>query len=148
MTRTAIITGKVVDNVILTAEDWAAPDDVTAVECGPEVAPGWTYDNDTFSPPAPPAKTGLMPVAIWFLRLTVEEVAKFNLLETQVRALTPADYEDPAKLGLVQWGVFLTHFHRLTNDIDLTHPLVVQGIGLFAQLIGMADERKAEVLRV
>jgi hypothetical protein len=61
MTRTAIINGGIVENVILTGDGWTAPEGVTAVDCGPEVGPGWTYDGDGFTaPPTPPAPRRLL----------------------------------------------------------------------------------------
>lgn len=45
-----------VTNVVLWdgASDWTPDPGETAIECPPEVAPGWTYAGRAFAPPVAP----------------------------------------------------------------------------------------------
>ena len=147
--RYAIIKDGVVENVIAWDGE-AAYDPGEGFEAvrTDDAQIGWTYDGEAFTPPvpAPSEAKALMPVSFWLLRLSVDEMKDFKKLDLQQKALTVDDYDDPAKEGIVSWAVFMEHFNRLTNEIDLAHPLVQQGVGLFGILAGLSQERVGELL--
>ena len=160
MNRVALLDASgVVINVIAEPDPdsgWTPPAGVTVWDQEPIPARGWRLEGGVFLPPEVEAATDkvLMPVAFWFLRLTAAETVFFNRLRKQAQALTDEDYDDPTKAGIVAWEAFLTNFDLLTNDIDLAHPLVIQGVGhflaMFAAATGAtpadAEARTAELL--
>lgn len=113
------------------------------------VTMGWRLDGTTWSPPVSTSpQADLVSLAHWFLRLSNDEVKAFNKLNVQRKTLltTAEAFDDPQLQWLVYWDIFMTHFERLTNDIDLTHPSTIQGLQIFAALVGMTEERLDELL--
>ncbi len=52
--RYALIYAGVVRNVVEAPEDWPGLQDADAAIQSDEAGPGWTWDGESFSPPAPP----------------------------------------------------------------------------------------------
>ena len=97
---------------------------------------GWTVDriSNTFFEPQPVGDGMPRLSKIYFMRLfSTAETVRYNALRRQVANLTVADYDDPAKLPLVQTEVFFQRFDA-TDVLELEHPETQQGLQLLAYM--------------
>jgi hypothetical protein len=147
MTRTAIINGQTVENVILAGDNWSPPEGVEAVECGPEVGPGYTYADGVFTAPEPPPAEPVRVTKADFQRLLVPaERYAINALRRQIADLTVADYSDPANSLLVAAEDVLLAFEQPAEFIELDHPDTYAGLMLFSYLGVLTEARVNEIV--
>lgn len=80
-----------------------------------------------------------------FWRLfTPDEEDRFNRARRQVAALTDADYDDPAKAGLVALERLLNRLES-TAIVEVDHPETQAGIDLMVLLSILTEERAVAV---
>lgn len=154
--RYAVLINDLVETTILLdpehvdAYDQAIEGTLVLIDNRPDVDTGWSYVGGEWVAPTPSViqSQRLVPISHWLLRLTNDEVKAFNKLNVQRKTLLiDADaFEDPALQWLVYWDIFMTHFERLTNEIDLSHPSTIQGLQMFAALAGINEDRLDELL--
>lgn len=86
-----------------------------------------------------PSPFRLPKIDFWRL-FTPDEEDKFNRARRQVAALTDADYDDPAKAGLVALERLLNRLDS-TSIVEVDHPETHQGVDLMVFLEILAPER-------
>ena len=86
-----------------------------------------------------PSPFRLPKIDFWRL-FTPDEEDKFNRARRQVAALTDADYDDPAKAGLVALERLLNRLDA-TSIVEVDHPETHQGVDLMVMLDILAPDR-------
>lgn len=91
---------------------------------------GWILLQDDVVLTAPgPVGAAARITKIAFSRLfTSEQLVAYLSLKAQAKALTPADFADPAKAGLVAAAVMFEKFDMLPDQIELDHPETIMGV--------------------
>lgn len=145
--RVAIIVDGLVSNVVVVLVDQEVPEGGVILPEGSTVGPGWTYDGEDFTPPAP-AHIGPVRVSkADFQRLfAASERYNINALRKTVAAITPAEYADPANVLILAAEDVLYAFEQPLEFIELDHPETAQGLQLLAYLDVIAPERIAEII--
>lgn len=133
MRTLALLHGTFVANVILgRAEDY--PDAIDITDLSPRPAPGWSYVDGEFTPPAenapPPPATSPRMTHLYFL-------SRFTPAERL--AVREAAQADP----VLDDAMFLFNAAR---DIDVTLPMTQQLVGYMAQQGLIAPGRVPELL--
>jgi hypothetical protein len=128
----AIIKGTLVDNVVVANEPvlkaggvWVCLDGVD-----PQPGPGWSYENDVFSPPAPPPS---LPRIITKLAM--------------IDRFTEAEYEGvltAAKTDIQVQG-WLDRFN-VSNQINLDDSRTISGVNLLVSKNLLTQIRSDEIL--
>lgn len=126
----AIIESGTVRNVIL-ADAW--PNGIDVTDLTPRPGPGWTYDGEAFTPPAPdeppaPITTPYMTQFGWLSRITQKK-------RTAIRNLAKTD-------EAVEDALFL---FQIAGRIDVTLPETQQLVG-YLQMLGLIDANDAAAL--
>lgn len=90
-----------------------------------------------------PSPYRLAKIDYWRL-FTGDEETKFNRARRQVGALTDADYDDPAKAGLVALERLLNRLDS-TPIVEVDHPETQGGVDLMVALEILTEERGVAV---
>lgn len=91
---------------------------------------GWRIlpASSPFSAPGPAGPAARIK-KIEFSRLfTDQQLVGYLSLKAQAKALTAADFADPAKAGLVSAAVMFEKFDMLPDQIELDHPETIKGV--------------------
>ncbi|MFN4069726.1 MAG: hypothetical protein ACK4IW_09905 [Brevundimonas aurantiaca] len=111
----------------------------------------WNAEDETWMvveappPPAPEARR-ISRVRFKNELLTPDELIAYNRARRDVAALTPADYDDPAKALLVQAEILLDYMDDATA-IELDNPKTVLGVEQIMVGLGiLTSPRAAQVL--
>jgi len=95
--------------------------------------------------PAVPAVRLPVISKIDFSRLfTGEQMVKYLALKAAAKALTPADFADPAKAVTIQAAVMFEKFGLLPDLIELDHPETIAGVGQILVAAGVLPAPEAE----
>ena len=107
------------------------------------VGSAWTVIAVADRPDAPPQR--LTRIAkIEFSRLFTDgQLIAYLALKAQAKALTAADFADPAKVALVQAAVMFEKFDMLPDLIELDHPETIAGVGQILVANGVVSESEA-----
>lgn len=119
----AIIENNLVTNVIV-ADSW--PDGIDVTDITPRPGPGWLYDGQSFSPPAP-----VEPVVN-----TVPTMSQFGFL-SRLTTQQRLDIRDRTDKTSVNYDPVLDDAMFLFNtaeQIDVSLPLTQQLVGYLAQV--------------
>lgn len=129
MSYYAIIKGTTVDNVVV-ADAPLDPEWICVDNIDPRPGPGWTYENDIFSPPPPPPP---LPSIITKLAM--------------IDRFTEAEYEGvlTASKSDVQVQGWLDRF-AAANQINLDDSRTITGIDLLVSKNLLTQERATHIL--
>jgi len=127
-------------------DGWIYADHAPAAP-GPDQAAVWAAEAwhllERRPAPAPAPERPMRITKIEFSRLfTDAQLVGYLALEAQAKALTPADFADPAKSGVIQAAVMFKKFDMLPDLIELDHPETIAGVDqvLVAAGVLTADE--------
>ena len=129
--RYAIVADGVVTSVTLWdgESEWTPPEGSTAVECGDDVATGWTYDGTDFTAPETPAVSVILN-KVDFLRLFTQSERIAIRAAAAVNAQV-ADYQDI----LANSAVVLLDDPGVMAGVPLLEAAGLIGTGRAAQIL-------------
>lgn len=154
MMRHAVLRGDAVANIIIASPGFDPGDGqrVVPLEDGVPVGPGWTYDGETFSPPAEPdpqpMAPDLRPTKSRFGDLfTDDQHGRMNLIRWQCSQMDATDRAVPDN-PLVYAETMFRKFDLPAEFIELDNPMVADGLGLLGMLGVFGDDAATEIPRI